>query len=170
MTGEFWTWLNAVYRREGVSPAVIELQDKEHLNVNAALYCCWLATKHRRLSRAGGNEVERLSKEWSDAIVAAVRSARRELKTSSLIEDAKRKDVRARIQATEIELEEVHAGLLERLNEASHSSAEEPESLSQLAADNLRAYLAARGTAPGEAERIASSPSWQTVVNATLAE
>lgn len=169
MAGVFWTWFNEVYRRPGVSPALIDLQDRFGLNVNSLLYCAWLACQHAKLTRDKAGEAVKLETEWAELIVSPVRTARRELKTSPHIDELKRKDIRGRVQAIEIELEEVHVGLLELLTGAGEPQ-EEPEVLSELAADNLREYLAARKTASADIERITGSDSWRTLIKAISAD
>ena len=37
----FWDFTLQVYGREGVSPAVIALQDTHRLDVDILLFCCW---------------------------------------------------------------------------------------------------------------------------------
>jgi uncharacterized protein (TIGR02444 family) len=163
----FWDWLNEAYRREGVSPALIALQDEEGLNVNALLLCCWLACRHARLSAATAAEVERLSQVWSDEIIAPIRASRRALKTTNLISETQRKAVRGRVQEIELELEKLHAEMLEARAEADLGEPEnEPEALTELAGDNARAYFAARRMRGEDADRILASPHWQAIVAA----
>jgi uncharacterized protein (TIGR02444 family) len=163
----FWPWLLDVYSRAGVSESLVALQDREHLNVNAAMFCCWLATQGVRLTREGAAEIEALNEAWAKEIVAPVRTVRRVLKTSPLIDDDKRKDIRGRIQAIELELEEQHCALLETRAYAPTAPREdEPEARSELAGDNLIAYLAAHHTSEVDAKRITQSPEWRTILQA----
>jgi uncharacterized protein (TIGR02444 family) len=171
MTSAFWTWLNQAYHRPGVSPALIELQDAEGLNVNALMLCCWLACRHARLSPATAAVLEHLSGAWSDAIVAPIRASRRALKTTDLIDEARRKEIRGRVQEIEIALEEIHAALLEESAAEDLALPEdEPEAIIELASDNARAYFAARNASPADAGRIVASQAWQTIVKATCVE
>jgi len=171
MNGAFWAWLNEVYRRPGVSPALVALQDAEGLNVNAVLLCCWLAYRHTRLSPATAAEVERLSLLWSDAIIAPIRASRRALKTTDLIDEARRKDLRGRVQDIELALEEMHVAMLEaRALSDLETPEDQPEALIELAADNARAYFAARHMGPADVSRILASPDWQAIVTAVCVD
>jgi uncharacterized protein (TIGR02444 family) len=165
MTQAFWPWMLEVYQRDGVSPALIVLQDRDGLNVNAVLFCCWLAERHARLQGVKAAEIERLSADWSEAIVAPIRQTRRLLKTSDLITDDRRTDIRKRVQAIEIELEELHAKLLEaRAAPEFNDLADEPQALAELAADNARQYFAARNIGPDAQDGILTSAEWHTIM------
>jgi uncharacterized protein (TIGR02444 family) len=170
MNDKFWDWMLKVYPRPGVSEALVALQDREGLNVNALLFCIWLAHRNERLTLDLALEIERLNQEWANAIVAPVRTTRRLLKSSNLIAEDKKADIRKRIQAIELELEEMHCSLLEQRAAPDFAAAEtEPESRIELANDNLRQYFAARRTATSDQDRIIGSADWQTVVKATSA-
>ena len=41
--GDFWRTSLELYAREGVSRALIALQDRRGADVNLLLYCCWTA-------------------------------------------------------------------------------------------------------------------------------
>lgn len=164
---KFWPWLLDTYSKAGVSEALIALQDREHLNVNAAMFCCWLATQGIRLTHEGASEIETLNEAWAKDIVAPVRTVRRVLKTSPLIDDEKRKDIRGRIQAIELELEEQHCTLLEtRAATANAPREDEPEARAELAGDNLILYLGGHHTSEVDAKRITQSPEWRTILKA----
>ena len=44
---EFWDFTIAHYGREGLSPAVIALQDRLGVDVNMLLLCCWAGSTGR---------------------------------------------------------------------------------------------------------------------------
>ncbi|HXZ68673.1 MAG TPA: TIGR02444 family protein [Alphaproteobacteria bacterium] len=168
---KLWDWMLEVYPRPGVSEGLIALQDRERLNVNALLFCIWLACRSGRLTIDLASEIERLDEEWANAIVAPIRTTRRLLKSSNLIPEDKKADVRKRIQGIELELEEMHCSLLEqRAAPDSADSESEPESRIELANDNLRQYFAARQMAAGDQERIIGGSEWQRVVKAISAD
>lgn len=167
----FWSWMLEVYPRPGVSEALIALQDREGLNVNALLFSIWLGCRGSRLTREGASEIERLNNDWANAIVAPVRTVRRVLKTSDLIADDKKVDIRKRIQAIELELEEMHCALLERRAAPDFADGEtEPEARAELASDNLRQYFAARRIAAADQSRIIAGNDWQKIVTAASAD
>jgi len=167
----FWDWMLEIYPRPGVSEGLIALQDREGLNVNALLFCIWLACRSGRLTLDLALEIERLNEEWANAIVSPIRNVRRLLKSSNLIPEDKKADVRKRIQAIELELEEMHCSLLEqRATPNSADSESEPESRIELANDNLQQYFAARRMAASDQDRIIGGSEWQTVVKATSAD
>jgi uncharacterized protein (TIGR02444 family) len=164
---KFWPWLLDIYSKPGVSESLIALQDKEHLNVNALMFCCWLGTQSVRLTHEDAAEIETLNKSWAEEIVAPVRQVRRVLKTSPLIDEDKRKDIRGRIQAIEIELEEQHCTLLETRACALDAPREdEPEARAELAGDNLATYLGARRGSEADEARVAASPEWRAILKA----
>ncbi len=170
-SNRFWNWMLSVYPRPGVSEALIALQDREGLNVNALLFSIWLACRSGRLTRDGADEIERLNSEWAQEIVAPVRAVRRMLKTSQLIAENKKTDIRKRIQAIELELEEMHCALLEERAAPDCADAEsEPETRAELASDNLRQYFAARRTPKSDQDRIIGGADWQKVLDAVTAD
>ena len=171
MSESFWNWMLRVYPRPGLSEALIALQDREGLNVNALLFSVWLACRSGRLTREEADEIVRLNSEWANEIVAPVRTVRRVLKTSTLIAEDKKADIRKRIQGIELELEEMHCALLEeRATPDCADSEMEPESRAELASDNLRQYFAARRTPRGDQERIIGGTDWQKIVSAASAD
>ena len=167
---KLWDWMLEVYPRPGVSDGLIALQDREALNVNALLFCIWLASRSGRLTLDLAEEVERLNDEWANSIVSPIRTSRRLLKSSNLISEDKKADVRRRIQAIELELEEIHCSLLEeRATPDCADGATEPETRIELANDNLRQYFAARRMAARDQDRIIQGGEWQRVVKAVSA-
>ena len=168
---KLWDWMLKIYPRPGVSEHLIALQDREGLNVNALLFCIWLACRSGRLTPDLADEIERLNSDWANAIVSPIRTTRRLLKSSPLIPDGRKADVRKRIQAIELELEEMHCALLEERATPDCADGEtEPETRVELANDNLRQYFAARRMAAADQNRIIGSLDWQEVVKAVSAD
>ena len=168
---KLWDWMLKVYPRPGVSEGLIALQDREGLNVNALLFCIWLACRSGRLTLELASEIERLNDEWANAIVSPIRTTRRLLKSSKLIAEDKKADIRKCIQAIELELEEMHCSLLEQRGAPDCADNEtEPETRIELANDNLRQYFAARRMAARDQDRIIGGSEWQKVVKAVSAD
>jgi uncharacterized protein (TIGR02444 family) len=74
----FWDWSLAVYAKPGVKEACLALQDGRGVDVNLALWCCWLAASGRRPGPA--LEPARAFAESWRAVVAPLRRARDALK------------------------------------------------------------------------------------------
>ncbi|MFZ1989549.1 MAG: hypothetical protein WAW96_07225, partial [Alphaproteobacteria bacterium] len=109
--------------------------------------------------------------EWANAIVSPIRTTRRLLKSRNLITEDKKADIRKRIQAIELELEETHCSLLEQRAAPDCADNEtEPETRVELANDNLRQYFAARRITAGDQDRIIGGSEWQRVVKAVSAD
>lgn len=77
----FWDFSLTVYEREGVPAACLRLQDRQGVDVNMLLFCCWTAQ-----SAAVGLEKAALARivdriaPWKAAVVERLRAARRDLK------------------------------------------------------------------------------------------
>lgn len=84
---EFWEFTLAIYGRPGVSPALIELQDRFGRDVNLVLYCCWVAATGR--GRLSGDEIARADAavaRWRSGVVEPLRAARRAAKQAPPVE------------------------------------------------------------------------------------
>jgi len=86
MRGEsFWSFTLAFYGREGVSPALIALQDRFGHDVNLLLYACWLGL-HEGVSltaaekKAAGERV----RVWREGVLIPLRAARRGIKSAAV--------------------------------------------------------------------------------------
>jgi uncharacterized protein (TIGR02444 family) len=77
----FWTFSASFYARPGVASACIGLQDGHGLDVNVALYACWLGLSGRgRLSQADLTGVKESNAPWRAGVIDHLRAARRTLK------------------------------------------------------------------------------------------
>ncbi len=102
----FWRFSLAFYATPGVAPACLALQDREGLDVNLVLFCCWVGVA---LDRAVLAEAEALVAEWRTEVVQKLRAVRRWLKP--LPEAA---GLRAAVAAQELAAEQHQQAMLHR--------------------------------------------------------
>jgi uncharacterized protein (TIGR02444 family) len=77
----FWDFTLQVYGREGVSPAVIALQDTHRLDVDILLFCCWTGSTGRGpLGAAAIARAKTVADPWQAEVVNALRTIRRRIK------------------------------------------------------------------------------------------
>ncbi len=131
----FWTYSLRLYKRPGVAPACLALQERLGLDVNVLLFCLWTASRGERLPARTVTLVAGLSQLWSAHVVRPLRHARRFLKPLSL--PGLRRDV-ARV---ELAAERVEQDLLLRLAPRRPRAAPASAAAADVAADNLAAYL-----------------------------
>lgn len=91
----FWDFSVAFYARPGVMPTCLALQDAHGVDVNLALFCCWLG---EALDAGALAEAETLVCDWRREVVQPLRAVRRWLKGR---DDALRADVAAQELAAE---------------------------------------------------------------------
>jgi uncharacterized protein (TIGR02444 family) len=76
----FWDYALALYRRDGVERACLDLQTRHGLDVNIVLLCCWLASRgieaDQEWLRAATAAVER----WQAEVIRPLRAVRNRLK------------------------------------------------------------------------------------------
>ena len=78
---DFWPFSLDVYRRNGVEAACLQLQDRDGLDVNCVLFCCWAAAAgFGRLSELELQAMVDVSKSWNQNVVVPLRGVRRALK------------------------------------------------------------------------------------------
>ncbi|MDA0653021.1 MAG: TIGR02444 family protein, partial [Proteobacteria bacterium] len=98
-----------VYRRDGVSPALINFQDRHNLDVNILLLCLWMGYSGRgELDDADFSHVLRVSANWNPEIVCAIRDVRIRLRQEIALVPKELSDaVRKKLLELEIECEHV---------------------------------------------------------------
>lgn len=115
--GEFWRYSLELYAREGMSRALIALQDRRGADVNLLLYCCWMALSGRgRPSVSDLRRADAAIAGWRDDVTLPLREVRRRIKGSPerwALPGAS--EVRRRVLETEIASERVTQGILESL-------------------------------------------------------
>ena len=149
--GEFWRTSLELYAREGMSRALIALQDRRGADVNLLLYCCWTALSGRgRLRVDDLRRAEAAIARWRDDVTIPLRALRTCIKGSRerwALEGAS--TVRRGVLETEIASERVTQGILERMATPPGDRAKGEEG----ARANLLTYFEVLGVEPDESDR-----------------
>lgn len=110
----FWDFALDVYRRPGVSDACLQLQERDHVDVNLLLFVCWIGASGR--GRLTPNEIDLCLdtvSAWHDSIVRPLRGVRRILKGGLGTAPPDLTDgLRRQIQAREIDAEHIEQLML----------------------------------------------------------
>jgi uncharacterized protein (TIGR02444 family) len=147
----FWDFSLALYGKAGVAPACLALQERRGVDVNALMFCVWLAESGRGpAARAALDAAFAAVAAWHAQVVRALRPLRRQLKSGfAPVDPALVKSLRARIQKVEIDAEHV-----EQLALAATAAAQAPARRGLSAADrighaaaHIAAYFARLGAA-----------------------
>jgi uncharacterized protein (TIGR02444 family) len=77
----FWQFSLSLYGRPGIAEACLRLQDRDGLDVNVVLYCCWAASRGAALDGAAIAFLAACSAEWQARVTGPLRAVRRNLKT-----------------------------------------------------------------------------------------
>lgn len=107
-----WRFSLDRYRRAGVPPLCLALQEATGADVNLLLCALWLGSEGRPLSGAQARALRDAVAPWHDAVVRPLRSVRRRLKGWQICPDLPRERLRAEIQRQEIEAERLEQDLL----------------------------------------------------------
>ena len=142
----FWTYSLRLYRKPGVAPACIALQDRLGIDVNSLLFCLFAGDRGIRLSAATTKLISGLSALWSANVVIPLRGARRFLKPLGL------PGLRGEVARVELAAERVEQDLLVRLLPARRRPARRPAGRAEPAAANLAGYFQAVGVALAPAD------------------
>lgn len=136
---DLWAYAVALYGRDGVSDACLELQERFDADVPVLLYALWLAGRGCRLTPASMVMIDTEVGDWRREIVQSLRRVRQRLKTGpSPAPDSETDSLRAAVKAVELKAEKIeldHLAGLVRLGERVEPSAD-------LYADNLATALA----------------------------
>ena len=143
----FWDWSNAVYRRPGVADRLLALQDSADLNVNLILWCAWIGLERGAVKAKAVRKAASASADWSSAVVAPLRAARKALKSAPDEADGS-EALRKAVKNAELDAERIEQSMLERM--APEDIEGEPGAAAALA--NLIAYRDAMSSrAPDDA-------------------
>lgn len=136
---DLWHFSLAFYARPGIAPACLVLQDRHGLDVNLALYCCWLGLSGRgRLDAARLAAADAAIASWRRAVIEPLRAARRGLKQAASV-DTDSTALRERVKAIELEAERICQRHLAAL--APPSTVENEARCRHDARANLETYL-----------------------------
>jgi uncharacterized protein (TIGR02444 family) len=110
----FWAFSLRVYRRAGVAPACLRLQDAYDVDVNLMLYCCWRGSVDgAAMPRADIEAALRLVEQWRESVVRPLRETRRRMKAGYDGFDRARSDaLRSEVKRLELEAERLQQAAL----------------------------------------------------------
>ncbi len=143
---QFWAFSLRVYRRPGVAPACLRLQDEYDVDVNLLLYCCWRGTvEGTAMSQSDIDAAMRLVEEWRESVVRPLRAVRRYLKPGIDGFDRTGSDaVRSEVKRIELDAERLQQAALFDSSPNVVSSTPSPAAAAA-ARQNLTGYLDAIG-------------------------
>lgn len=139
-----WRFALGLYRQDGIAAECLRLQDEAGLDVSLLLVGLWLgAERGVALSAADLASAEAVAGPWRRLSVERLRAVRRELKSAPEIAHPAIVALRERVQAVEIEAEQVEIALLNAW--AARFATARPQFGPRAAGHNLDAMLAAAG-------------------------
>ncbi len=152
----FWDFSLAVYARPGVAPACLVLQDRHDVDVNALLFCLWLAESGRGpVPRARLEAALAGAGDWHEDVVRALRAVRKRLKSPvGAADPALAQALRAQVQQVEIEAEHVEQLALaaSAAAQAAPQAGLSAEARAAQAAAHIAIYFAGLGALRGAAD------------------
>ncbi len=116
----FWDFSVSLYAEGGVEAALLHLQDRDGLDVNMVLLCCYAGKHGARLLPNGLEMLNNHAAAWRETVVEPLRAVRKTLKhdvgaVSSALSSTLRGDVkRLELNAERIQQDMIYA-LLERI-------------------------------------------------------
>ncbi len=146
MSEALWEFACRLYEAPGVRELCLELQDRHGVDVPLLLATCWLWRRGVALDAARRAELGAACRPWQAEVVAPLRAARRALRPEAIpgralaVPAASRAELKARVQALELEAERRQLDALATLA-ASWPRAAEPVDLR----DHLAAFAPAFG-------------------------
>lgn len=148
----FWDFSIEIYRRDGVAPACLALQERHEIDVNFLLFCCWLGWAGFGVQ--GDGRIARLHDSvapWHQEVVRGMRTVRKRLKQRFAgTPDELRLSIRKRLATLEIDAEHVEqlslaAALGDLAPDSAGSEAGDPGLGAADATANIVSYFAVRG-------------------------
>lgn len=151
---DFWRFSLLLYRRAGVPPACIALQDGHGLDVNIMLFALWLASKGRAIEATDLALADAAVSGWRRDAVIALRGVRRYLREPpSAIDLGAAASLRDRVKAVELESERLQQEALFALRPSGEWG--RPEEPARAAARNMDACAVLIGARFEDAPRAA---------------
>lgn len=150
----FWTYTLEFYRREGVQPAVIHLQDARDADVNLVILAAWRAALG--LPTLTGAEAAALAERvaaWRATAIEPLRAVRNALRPGvAHVPEEECKALRGQVLKLEIEAERIEQAVIEAATAgAAGREASEPSPVAVAA--NLAAVIALNPAPLSEADR-----------------
>ena len=81
---EFWRWSLAVYEREGMKEALLEMQDRRGFSVNLLLFAIWASEERAALTPQHWASAIAIVEDWSGDVTERLRAARRAMDIEGL--------------------------------------------------------------------------------------
>ena len=150
----FWQFSLRVYRRAGVAPACLRLQDGYGVDVNLLLYCCWRGTVEGvAMPRPDLEAAMDLVESWRETVVRPLRETRRRMKAGYDGFDRSAADaLRSEVKRVELDAERLQQAALFESGHKPMPGAAVPDRPAA-ARQNLAAYLDAIGAELNEHAR-----------------
>ena len=152
---EFWDFSVKLYGAPGVAPACLDLQERHGADVNALMFCVWLAASGRGPAEpALLDEAFAAAAPWHAEVVRTLRAVRKRLKSPvGPVDPAMAQALRARIQKIEIDSEHIEQLTLAARAAALPAKAGlDAEQRADHAARHCAAYFRRLGATPGAAD------------------
>ena len=145
----FWAFSLSTYRRPGVEPACVSLQDRLGLDVNLLLYLCWAGSIGHALGSDELDEAMVRARRWQSRVVRPLREARRALKGQDMVPAEQGEALRERVKALELEAERLEQAMLRAcLCAAENEASKDRTEAAARAARNIALYLRSVGVEP----------------------
>ena len=139
----FWDFSLAVWGREAVEPACLDLQERHGLDVNLLLFCGWAGRRGRALDDADIARLIEAARPWREATVVPLRKLRKWLKGQSAAPGATAGRLRERIKGDELQAEAIQQDLFVAVMPVPDGTGGPAVTVA-----NMAAYFAALGIAP----------------------
>jgi len=149
----FWDFSLEVYGRSGVTEACLALQDRDGLDVNLLLLCCWAGAQERILDSVETARLMAAVADWQRCITWPLRDVRRRMKAIAGADAGRLGALRHGVKDCELAAERIAQDLLyDALPPAAPAN---PTATRQAAcaAATLAAYLAVAGVPSGAGVR-----------------
>jgi uncharacterized protein (TIGR02444 family) len=151
----FWQFSLKVYAAPGVAQECLVLQDESGVDVNMLLYCGWRGVEANVLSAATIAHLNEAVRAWRAHVVGPLRAVRRSLKGMASLDQAVIKDLRGRVQDTEIFAEQVEQAILFGQTAPDYLRSDKP---AEAIDANLNLYL------NGYGQTMAAAPAFRSAV------
>jgi len=148
----FWTYSLETYASDGAAAACLDLQDRNGLDVNLLLLCCWLGSRGAELGRGDVRRAITLADEWAGPVITPLRAVRRHLKPFT--DETHIAAFREQVAALELSAEQIQQA---RLHDAFGGFSGDGGDPARTAAANLRLYAALAAPRDGNGDEIRDS-------------